>query len=53
MGATEQNASRPDQVLQVIDLATEVDPEQATVKLGAGELIFELQAAKNKSETAA
>lgn len=52
MGGTEQHA-HPDQVLQVVDLATEVDPERVTVNLQAGELIFELQPAKNKSETAA
>jgi len=32
-GAGEQHASRPEQVLQVIDLATEVDPGKATVKV--------------------
>lgn len=52
-GAIEQHASLPDQVLQVIDLDTEVDPGQATAKVRAGELIFDLQAAKNDSETAA
>ncbi len=52
-GAIEQHASRPDQVLQVIDLDTEVDPGQATVKARAGEPIFDLQAAKNDSEPAA
>jgi len=53
IGATEQHASHPDRILQVIDLATEVIPELATVKLRPGELIFELQAANNKNETAA
>ncbi len=52
-GAIEQHASLPDQVLQLIDLDTEVDPGQATAKVRAGELIFDLRAAKNDSETAA
>lgn len=52
-GATGQVASHPDQVLQVIDLATEVMPERAIVELQAGELTFELPAiSKNKGETA-
>lgn len=52
-GATEQGASHPAQILQVIDLATEVVPERAIVELQAGELIFELQVVKNETETAA
>jgi len=54
MGANEQSGSRPDQILQVIDLATQVVPERAIVELKAGELTFELTAVpKNKIETAA
>jgi HSP20 family molecular chaperone IbpA len=53
-GTTEQTGSRPDQFLQVIDLATEVVPEGAIVELKAGELICELPvASKNKTGTAA
>ncbi|MGA8866445.1 MAG: DUF2934 domain-containing protein [Candidatus Sulfotelmatobacter sp.] len=52
-GGTEQDALHPDRVLQVIDLAIEVVPERAIVELLAGELIFELQAVRNKSGTAA
>jgi len=49
IGATGQVASHPDQVLQVIDLATEVMPERAIVELQAGELTFELLGvSKNK-----
>jgi len=51
MSATERHDAHPDRILQVIDLATEVMPEQATVKLRQGELIFELQAAKIGSNT--
>jgi HSP20 family molecular chaperone IbpA len=51
---TEQSGARPDQVLQVIDLATEVAPERAIVEFKSGELICDLPAAsKNKVETAA
>jgi len=54
MGATEQSGSRADQILQVIDLVTEVVPERAIVELMEGELTFELPTVpKNKIETAA
>ena len=44
----------PDQILQLIDLATEVMPEGSVVELQAGLLKFELpKAAKHKVETAA
>ena len=53
-GTTKQGGSRPDQILQVIDLATEVLPERAIVELKAGELTCELPvASKNKTQTAA
>ena len=53
-GTTGQSGASPDQVLQVIDLATEVAPERALVEFKSGELICELPAAsKNKIETAA
>jgi len=49
-GTTEPRGSHPDQILEVIDLATEVIPERATVELQAGELILELPAVpKNKT----
>ncbi len=51
-GTTEPRGSHPDQILEVIDLATEVIPERATVELQAGELILELPAA-SKNKTAA
>ena len=38
----EQTGSHPDQILEVIDLATEVMPERAVVELQAGVLKFEL-----------
>ena len=51
---TGQSGARPDQVMQVIDLATEVAPERAIVEFNSGELICELPAAsKNKAQTAA
>jgi HSP20 family molecular chaperone IbpA len=44
----------PDQILQFIDLATEVIPESSVVELQAGLLKIELpKAAKQKVETAA
>jgi HSP20 family molecular chaperone IbpA len=44
----------PDQILQLIDLATDVIPEGSVVELQAGLLKFELpKAAKHKVETAA
>jgi HSP20 family molecular chaperone IbpA len=53
-GTTEQSRSCPDQILQVIDLATEVAPGRALVEFKAGELICELPAAsKNTIDTAA
>jgi len=53
-GTSEQTGSRPDQFVQVIDLATEVVPERAIVELRAGELTCELPvASKNKTGTAA
>jgi len=42
----------PDQILQFIDLATEVMPESAVVELQAGQLKFELHKAERKLETA-
>ena len=42
----------PDLILQFIDLATEVMPERAVVKLQAGQLKIELQKAERKLETA-
>lgn len=44
--------SVPDQILQFIDLATEVMPESAVVELQAGQLKFELHKAERKLETA-
>lgn len=44
----------PDQILEVVDLATEVIPERAVVQWQGGVLKFELPtAAQNKIETAA
>jgi HSP20 family molecular chaperone IbpA len=44
----------PDQILEVVDLATEVIPERAVVQLQGGVLKFELPtAAQNRIETAA
>jgi HSP20 family molecular chaperone IbpA len=51
-GTTEPKGSHPDQILEVIDLATEVIPERAVVELQAGELILELPAV-SKNKTAA
>ncbi|MGC2193767.1 MAG: DUF2934 domain-containing protein [Terriglobales bacterium] len=42
----------PDQILQFIDLPTEVMPEGAVVELQAGQLKIELQKAEHKLETA-
>jgi HSP20 family molecular chaperone IbpA len=43
----------PHQILEVVDLATEVMPERAVVELQAGVLKFELPtAATNEFETA-
>ena len=40
--------SYPDQVLRLIDLPTEVDPERAVVELHAGMLKFELPKAAKR-----
>jgi HSP20 family molecular chaperone IbpA len=49
----EQTGSYPHQILEVVDLATEVMPERAVVELEAGVLKFELStAATNEFETA-
>lgn len=54
METTEQTGSHPDQILEVIDLATEVMPQRAIVELQEGVLNCELPtASKNKIETAA
>ena len=61
MNASETDAGKveyidwyPDQILQLIDLATEVIPESSVVELQAGLLKFELpKAARQKVETAA
>ena len=42
----------PDQILQFIDLATEVMPESAVVELQGGQLKFELHKAERKLEAA-
>lgn len=53
-GANEGSGSHPDQILEVIELATEVAPERAIVELQAGELALELPlASKNTIESAA
>jgi HSP20 family molecular chaperone IbpA len=53
-GATRHTGSRPDQILEVVDLATEVVPERAIIELQAGVLKFDLStASKNKIGTAA
>jgi HSP20 family molecular chaperone IbpA len=53
-GSAERSGSHPDEILEMIDFATEVLPEHAIVELKAGELIFELPAvSKNKIGTAA
>jgi len=49
---TEPRGSHPDQILEVIDLATEVIPERAIVELQSGELILDLPAV-SKNKTAA
>jgi HSP20 family molecular chaperone IbpA len=49
----EQTGLYPHQILEVVDLATEVMPERAVVELQAGVLKFELPtAATNEFETA-
>ena len=53
-GTIEQTSANPDQILEVVDLATEVMPECAVVELQGGVLKFELPtAAQNKIGTAA
>lgn len=53
-GASARSGSHPDQILEVIDLATEVARERAIVELQAGDLTLELPAApKNTVESAA
>jgi HSP20 family molecular chaperone IbpA len=53
-GAIGPTRANPDQILEVVDLATEVMPERAVVELQGGVLKFELPtAAQNKIETAA
>lgn len=53
-GTVELTGSHPDQILEVVDLATEVVPKRAVVELQAGVLKFELPtAATNKIETVA
>ncbi len=53
-GTIERTSANPDQILEVVDLATEVMPERAVVELQGGVLKFELPtAAKNKIGTAA
>ena len=48
-GTAKQTGSYPDQILEVIDLATEVMPERAVVRLQAGELNVEVPTvSKNK-----
>ena len=42
----------PDQILQLIDLATEVIPEGTVVELQAGQLQIELRKAEHKLEAA-
>lgn len=49
----EPTSSHPRQILEVVDLATEVAPERAVVQLQGGVLKFELPtAASNEAETA-
>ena len=53
-GATRQTGSHPDQILEVIDFATEVVPERAIIELQAGVLNFDLPTvSKNKIGTVA
>jgi HSP20 family molecular chaperone IbpA len=53
-GTIGRTSANPDQILEVVDLATEVMPECAVVELQGGVLKFELPtAAKNKIGTAA
>jgi HSP20 family molecular chaperone IbpA len=53
-GTIGRTSANPDQILEVVDLATEVMPECAVVELQGGVLTFELPtAAKNKIGTAA
>jgi HSP20 family molecular chaperone IbpA len=53
-GIIERTSAHPAQILEVVDLATEVTPERAVVELQGGVLKFELPtAAQNKIGTAA
>jgi HSP20 family molecular chaperone IbpA len=53
-GTIGRTSAVPDQILEVVDLATEVMPERAVVELQGGVLKFELPtAAQNKIGTAA
>ena len=53
-GTIGRTSTNPDQILEVVDLATEVMPECAVVELQGGVLTFELPtAAQNKIGTAA
>lgn len=53
-GTSGRTSANPDQILEVVDLATEVIPERAVVELQGGVLRFELPtAARNKIGTAA
>ncbi len=53
-GTIGRTSAAPDQILEVVDLATEVMPERAVVELQGGVLKFELPtAAQNKIGTAA
>jgi len=49
LGAGERSGSHPDEIMEVIDLATEVAPECAIAELQAGELICELPAVPKKT----
>jgi len=54
VGTIEQTGLHPGQILEVVDLATEVIPERAVVELQAGVLKVELPTtAKEKTDTAA
>jgi HSP20 family molecular chaperone IbpA len=48
-GASERSGSHPDQIMEVIDLATEVTPEGAIVEWQTGKLGFELPAVPRKT----
>jgi len=48
-GASERSGSHPDQIMEVIDLASEVAPELAIAEWQAGELSFELPTVPKKT----